>query len=150
MKLWLSLGLTAVLAFAVPSIGNGRVEAAGVPTFADVPPTYFAYPWIEALFAQGITGGCDPGPLIFCPESGISHAQMAVFLARGIYGSAFDPPPATGTVFADLPANHPFGKWIEQLFADGVTVGCAISPARYCPNDSVTREEMAVLLLRAK
>ena len=115
-----------------------------------MPPTYFAYPWIEALFAEGITGGCDTDPLIFCPESGISHARMAVFLVRGIHGSAFDPPPATGTVFADVPADHPFGKWIEQLFADGVTVGCATSPARYCPDDSVTREEMAVLLLRAK
>ncbi len=150
MKLFrLSLELTAILTLAGPSIGHAAPEAEGVSTFADVPPMHYAYPWIEVLFAEGMTAGCGTDPLIFCPDSAISRAQMAVFLVRGIYGSAFDPPPATGTVFADVPADHPFGKWIEQLFADdGIPGGCETGPA--CPDASVTRDEMAVFLLLAK
>ena len=74
---------------------------------------------------------------------------MAVFLLRGIHGAAFDPPPATGTVFTDVPISHPFAKWIEQLARDGITAGCASTPSRYCPDAAVTRGAMAVFLIRA-
>jgi hypothetical protein len=36
---------------------------------------------------------------------------------------------------------------IEWVFAEGITVGC--SAERYCPNDPVTREQMAIFLDRA-
>lgn len=38
---------------------------------------------------------------------------------------------------------------IEALVASGVTKGCAVSPARFCPKDAVTREAMAAFLYRA-
>ena len=31
----------------------------------------------------------------------------------------------------------------------GITVGCAVEPARYCPDDPVTRAQMATFLARA-
>ncbi|MBI5293965.1 MAG: S-layer homology domain-containing protein [Chloroflexi bacterium] len=43
-------------------------------TYADNP---FA-PWIGALAAEGITGGCGGGN--FCPKGTVTRAQMAVFL----------------------------------------------------------------------
>ena len=38
--------------------------------------------------------------------------------------------------------------WIEKLASLGITAGC--QAGRYCPNDIVTRRQMAVFLLRAE
>ena len=36
-------------------------------TFADVPPTYWAWNDIETLYTQGITSGCGSNPRTYCP-----------------------------------------------------------------------------------
>ena len=104
--------------------------------------------FIEELFNEGITGGCNTSPLLYCPFENVTRAQMAVLLLRAIHGAGFLPPPATG-IFADVPLADPFAAFIEQLFAEGITSGCGTSPALYCPNADVTREQMAVFLVRA-
>jgi hypothetical protein len=115
--------------------------------FDDVDPaSHFAFFFIEALERSGITGGC--GPNLYCPEDPVTRAQMAVFHARGINGAGFIPPAATGNVFADVRAGAFAANYIERLFADGITAGCG--GGNYCPNDSVTRAQMAVFLLRAR
>lgn len=119
-------------------------------TFGDVPESDPFFAWVEALFDAGITGGCSTNPMMYCPTAVVTRGQMAVFLVRGMHGAGFDPPAATGTVFGDVPASHPFAKWIEQLARDGITGGCATGPARYCPDTPVTRSQMAVFLLRAE
>jgi hypothetical protein len=65
-----------------------------------------------------------------------------------MYGAAYTPPDATGTIFNDIPADHMFAKWIEQLAAEGITGGCG--NGNYCPDAPVTREQLAVFLLRAE
>ena len=117
-------------------------------TFADVPMNYWAWQHIESIYNAGITGGCSASPLNYCPSTTITRDQMAVFLLRGIHGSAYTPPPATGAVFGDVPANHWAAAWIEQLYAEGITGGC--SGGNYCPSSPVTRDQMAVFLLRAE
>jgi hypothetical protein len=52
------------------------------PTFADVPTSHLFYPFIEALAASSITGGCGSGN--FCPEKPLTRGQMAVFLAKAL------------------------------------------------------------------
>jgi hypothetical protein len=59
----------------------------------------------------------------------------------------------TGTVdvpprFGDVPASNPFFRFVEAMFNAGVTSGCG--GGNYCPSNGVTREQMAVFLLRAK
>ena len=120
----------------------------GGATFADVPATYWAFNWIERLYAAGITGGCGSSPLIYCPENRVTRAEMAVFLLRGMHGSSYTPPAATGTVFTDVPATYWAAAWIEQLYAEGITGGCGTG--LYCPNNQVTRAEMAIFLLRGE
>ena len=70
---------------------------------------------------------------------------MAVFLLKSKYGPNLAPPPATG-VFADVPSSSPFAPWIEMLAAEGITGGCGGS--NYCPNNPVTRGQMAVFLTK--
>jgi hypothetical protein len=112
-------------------------------SFPDVPQNAF-YPFIENLFHNGVTGGCAGGG--YCPGNNVTRAQMAVFLLKSRWGAGFIPAPATGTAFGDVPANNPFAPWIEELVREGVTAGCG--GGNYCPNNPVTRQQMAIFLLK--
>ncbi len=114
-------------------------------SFPDVPQNAF-YPFIENLFHNGVTGGCAGGG--YCPGNNVTRAQMAVFLLKSRFGSAFIPPPATGTVFPDVLAANPFAPWIEELARQAITGGCG--GGLYCPDASVTRQQMAVFLLKTR
>jgi uncharacterized repeat protein (TIGR02543 family) len=118
--------------------------------FDDVPDGYWAEDWIYRLHAAGVTIGCSQVPPLYCPEDDVTRAEMAVFLERGKHGAGYLPPQGTGTIFADVLLNYWAVNWIEQLYADKITVGCATNPLRYCPDQSVSRAEMAAFLLRAK
>jgi subtilisin family serine protease len=50
--------------------------------------------------------------------------------------------------FADVPGDHWAWNFIENLYVNGVTVGCG--GGNFCPDGDVTRAEMAVFLLRAR
>ena len=55
-----------------------------------------------------------------------------------------------GSGFLDVPTSHPYYTWVESLVRRGVTGGCSVTPPLYCPTAAVTRDQMAVFLLRAK
>ena len=128
------------------------VESVSPPppaVFADVPLTHWANEWVEKLYRAGITSGCSTEPhLLYCPEATVTRAQMAIFILRGIHGSAYTPPAATGTVFSDVPLGSFADAWIEQLASEGITTGCG--NGNYCPEATITRAEMSIFLLRGK
>ena len=99
---------------------------------------------IEAVAAAGITRGCDP-PLndLFCPRDSVTRAQMAAFLVRALGLTA-----TGGSDFTDVSGT--FAIDIDKLATAGITKGCN-PPAndRFCPNDAVTRGQMAAFLVRA-
>ena len=115
-------------------------------TFLDVSPTGPTYRFVETLVHNGITAGCNTKPW-FCPRDSVTRGQMAVFLIRAIEGPAYVPPQPSSQRFTDVPPSHPFYAFIDQLAARGITAGCG--PSRYCPANSVTREQMAALILKA-
>jgi glucose/arabinose dehydrogenase len=117
--------------------------------FADVPASFWAAPWIEQLYADGITTGCATSPLRFCPIDLVGRAEMSIFLLRARHGSSYVPPAATGTVFADVPASYWAASWIEQLYSEAVTNGCATNPLQYCPESTPSRAQMALFLARS-
>jgi hypothetical protein len=118
--------------------------------FEDVDQAYWAFAWISRLYRAGITTGCSTDPMKYCPGDNVSRAQMAVFLERGMRGSTYEPPTASGTLFVDIKTSTWAAGWIEKLYEDGITSGCNQNPLSYCPQDPVTREQMALFLLRAK
>jgi hypothetical protein len=67
---------------------------------------------------------------------------------RIIWHRQVSPAPATAT-FNDVPTTHQFFKFIEALHASGITGGCQVSPPLYCPDNPVTRGQMAVFLATA-
>ena len=132
--------------FATIEIGN----SAQILPFVDVPLNYWAKGYVERLYAAGITGGCVTTPsLLYCPESGVTRAQMAIFLLKGIHGSGYVPPAVdAGTGFTDVPVDYWAAAWIKQLAIEGITSGCG--DGNYCPETTVTRAQMSIFLLKAK
>ncbi len=102
--------------------------------------------YIEAIAAAGITKGCNPPTNDhYCPDDVVTRGQMAAFLVRALHltddggGNTFTDD--NGTVFEDD---------IAKLAAAGITKGCnPPTNNHYCPNQVVTRGQMAAFLVRA-
>lgn len=95
---------------------------------------------IAALSDAGVTKGC--GGSNFCPTAAVTRQQMASFLVR-----ALDLPPAPDNTFSDVSRNNRHAADIAALAAAGITKGCGGD--RFCPDDIVTRAQMASFLVRA-
>jgi streptogramin lyase len=133
--------------------GSGYAPPPCQGFFADVPcpstPDFPYSDWIEELYDEQITSGCLPLGN-YCPDQPVTRAQMAVFLLKAEHGSNYVPP-ACLNLFEDVPCpatqEFPYSDWIEQLFNEEITAGCQ-PIGNYCPDDSVTRGQMAVFLVR--
>jgi hypothetical protein len=76
-----------------------------------------------------------------------THTIRAVATAAdGHTGSASVTIAIDNSTFDDVPKTYQFWRYIEALVSAGVTSGCLPSPPLYCPNLTVTREQMAKFL----
>jgi hypothetical protein len=129
---------------------TGEVYHVRLQNFTDVPTSSMYWQWIERINFAEITDGCDTFAMRYCPDQTVTRAQMAIFIERGMNGSNYTPPNATGFVFTDVSNTSFAAAWIEKLSSDGITAGCEASPLKYCPDSSINRAQMAIFLLRAK
>ena len=138
---------TAAVALSVAAASLSPVPAAAQDA-GPYPDTrsdaYYSVP-VGALAAEGVFAGteCDEG---FCPDEAIDRATMAVWTVRVLDGG--DPAPVGSTRFADVDGSHRHAAFIERFAELGVTKGCGDGTA-FCPDDTVTRAQMAVFLSRA-
>ena len=118
-------------------------------SFPDVPRAHNFYAFIENLFHNGITGGCAGGG--YCPGNPVTRAQMAVFLLKALEGSAHDPPDCTGRFRRRGRARPEPASSILHRGArrPGITGGCRRRRCSTAPDNTVTRGQMAVFLLKA-
>jgi hypothetical protein len=112
--------------------------------FVDVHQGDPFHPFIESIFRRGITAGCGGGA--YCRDAPVTRAQMAVFLLKAAHGPGYSAPHRCEGVFPDVPCTSPFAEWIEELAVEGITGGCG--GGLYCPDAPVTRQQMAVFLLK--
>ncbi len=130
-------------AFLVRALG--LTDTGGGNSFVDDDGSIFEND-IAKLAAAGVTKGCNPPDNdLFCPNSAVTRGQMAAFLVRAMgYADT-----GGGDSFVDDDGSV-FENDIAKLAAAGVTKGCN-PPAndRYCPDDPVTRAQMATFLTRA-
>ncbi len=127
---------------------NGTIalyEDAWLADFLDVPQGDTFHDFVERIVRRGVTVGCGGGS--YCRDDPVTRAQMAVFLLKAKHPPGYVPPPCTG-VFSDVPCPSDLAGWIEQLAAEGITGGCG--GGHYCPGAAVTRQQMAVFLLKTE
>ena len=98
---------------------------------------------INRLAEAGITHGCDPGGVLFCPDVAVSRAQMAAFLSR-----ALELPAAEADFFVDDEGSV-YEDAINRLAEAGITHGCDPGGVLFCPDVAVSRAQMATFLVRA-
>ncbi len=135
-------GATIALPATSPAATAAELPAGG--TFVDDNGSAYE-PYIEAIAAVGVTLGCNPPDnTFFCPDQPVTRAEMATFLTRALnLGSASVEP------FSDI-GGSVHSPAISAIAAAGITRGC--NPplnTEFCPDRSVTREEMASMLRRA-
>jgi uncharacterized protein YkwD len=123
---------------------NATYEQTCNGTFCDDDSSIFEDS-IEKIAAVGITNGCNPpSNTNFCPDQGVTRGAMAAFLARALglpASNAVDFIDDNGSIFEDS---------IQKIAAVGITNGCnPPSNTMFCPNDYVTRGQVAAFLARA-
>jgi hypothetical protein len=137
---------------------NGDRDAlstAFVYDFDDVSASHVDHGTVTTLIRNRVTAGC--GGNSYCPDNPVTRGQMAVFMLKSRYGFRYPPPPPE-VFFTDVPNTHPYAAWIDAIFRMGITAGCAgtatcLMPngsTQYCPDSSITRDQMAVFLLRTQ
>ena len=119
--------------------GETLTDTATLTVLGDIAGHQFADD-IVWLAEQGITRGCATHR--YCPSRSATRGQMAAFLSR-----ALELPAASVDFFYD-DEDSQFQDDINRLAQAGITRGCAIRA--YCPNDSITRGQMAAFLHRAR
>lgn len=116
-----------------------------VQPFDDVPLGHTFFNHIAILKDRQVTRGCTFDARSYCPQGIVTRAEMATFLARALNlggggGEQF---------FEDVPPTHPHYAAIQAIRVRGITFGCATLPDRYCPDQALTRGQMAALIVRA-
>ena len=122
-------------------VDDASFADAGFTDIGDHPDLYVDH--INRLAWLGITRGCAAAA--YCPNDSVTRAQMAAFIARAF---ELPEPESPASRFSDVASDHAFAGHIAQLAAARVTAGCG-DGTRYCPNDTVTRAQMATFLARA-
>ncbi|MEA2001882.1 MAG: S-layer homology domain-containing protein [Actinomycetota bacterium] len=133
--------VTTVIFLVIAVAAIGTANASGFFTDDDGSVHLRA---IEAIADEGITRGCNPPTNdLYCPSAVVTREQMASFLVR-----ALDLPDGSAT-FTDL-GTSVHAADIGALATAGITRGCN-PPTNdlFCPQDPVTREQMASFLARA-
>ncbi|MEN6326623.1 MAG: GEGP motif-containing diheme protein [Syntrophomonas sp.] len=127
--------------FAVMAVEKTAAPAGSTPSLAlkDI-VGHWAEKQINELIAAGVIKGYQDGS--FKPDNKISRAEFAIILVK-----AFKLAPGNGKVFGDC-TSHWAKDSIATAAANGIISG--YSDSKFGPDDMITREQMAVMIVRAK
>ena len=116
--------------------------------FWDLDAAGSVHGWNLSLLAgDGVLENTECGLDLICPNLALERWVAAIWLVRVLDGD--DPEPLGYNRFEDV---HPGLQWaahVERLAELGIAAGCSRDPARFCPQNPVTRAQMATLLARA-
>ena len=129
-------------AFLMRSIGTPDPQPSFTVGFLDVPGDVWYTNYVHAVAEMGIDLGENGN---WRPDDPLTRLEMAYWLAR-VFDHVEPVPTPTG-VFEDV--NIDDWEAVEGLYASGVTRGCSAQPLLYCPDQSVSRAQMASFLIRA-
>ena len=130
--------LTAVTSMLAVLLLAGPVLASEVTAFDDTVNRGHEGA-VQALAEEGIVRGCEEGA--FCPDEKVTRGQIASMLA-----AALELEPVEDGPFADV-GGDVHAPNINALAQAGITEGCAADA--FCSSATVTREQLASMLVRA-
>jgi hypothetical protein len=121
-------------------VGEGEKEADLL--FSDVPDDFWAAEAIRELTARKVLEGIGGGDNRFAPQRQATRAEFVAMAMR-----ALNVPESGGTPFDDVEA----GDWYAGIAAGAVQAALfdGTAPGRFGPNEAISREQLAVLLVRA-
>ena len=143
-------GLSALLVAVAVALPSGLAAApapAVISWYDDIAEAGEHTAAVEALAEAGVFIGTECATGKFCPAEPLPRWVMAVWMVRLVFGR--EPPPADSPKFADVEEDAWWAAYVDKLAELEITRGCYRNPARYCPDRSVTRAEMASFLTRA-
>lgn len=137
MKRIAALMLSLLLVFSL--------TASAAQIFPDVPESHWAAEDIAKAQAYGLMQGYEDGS--FAPDDDLTRASFAAILCRMFSWAvpAAGEPQTGEPVYIDCPAGMWFTPYVETAYAHNA-LERTIS---FRPNDPISREEMAVMLVRA-
>jgi hypothetical protein len=152
-------------AFIMRALGVPNPPTPAQQRFNDVPPSHPFYAHIEEMAVRKITLGCSASPPLYCPDSHVTHEQMAAFMDRAYLGpnwQSLPPPnPTPPQSFCDIPLGHSFYYHIHSYATvrqawqgcnntGSCPTGTSCQPPLpcFCPTDLVRRDQMARILVR--
>jgi Raf kinase inhibitor-like YbhB/YbcL family protein len=138
-------------AFIIRAIEGEPVSYNPNPYFADVPPTHWAFKYVQRVRERGIAQGY-PGTNLYGPDDNVTREQMAKMLIMGLVsqGKITEPPSdycSTEAPFPDVERDRWSCRFIKKLKELNITTG--YPDGTYRPENPVTRAEMAAFIYRA-
>ncbi|MEA5503750.1 S-layer homology domain-containing protein [Halotia wernerae UHCC 0503] len=112
-------------------------------TFPDVPPNYWAQPFIQRLAQRNIVVGYPDGT--FRPEQAVQRDEFAAMI-RQAFNQEQVRQIASGSVYKDVPAGYWAAPAIEEAYQQGFMSGYPSNSFR--PNQPVSRVEAIVTLVK--
>ncbi len=123
-------------------------QGAPDPIFNDVPPSSPYYDYIAQMSQNNITAGCSANPPLYCPDTPVTRAQMAVFIVAALnkrLGTTLTYSPTP--YFNDMQPVSGYFPFVQRIKELGITAGCSITPPLYCSDNSITHGQMAVFII---
>jgi hypothetical protein len=88
----------------------------------------------------------DNWNVVFNPQDDLTTASYTVFPETCSKIPFFN----IKQVFEDVSQSYWAFAWISRLYRAGITTGCSTDPMKYCPENNVSRAQMAIFLEKAK
>ena len=130
-------------------LARQSASAVGLPGAApaDVGVAGELFDVVDTLAADGVLDRtqCEPG--LFCPGEPITRSELAVWIVRVLDGE--DPQPRGVSAFEDVETDRSWATHVDRLLELGVTTGCGGDRLMFCPDQPVSRAQIAAMLVRA-
>ncbi len=156
----LEVGEVAVISPSWENTGLNAVALNGTASVFDGPAGP-AYDLVDAAGAYDVLNPSDAGACTDCYGVSITAATRPVVHWDATITEDVSPAALAegslaqkiwtlhvGESFTDVPSSSPFYPSVENVLHNGVTAGCGAGTT-FCPTDTVTRQQMAVFLLKA-
>lgn len=135
-SLCIALAVLAALAFSVPA------SAVSVTDFQDVPVNSWYRDYVRTACESGLISGTSE--TTFSPDSTMSRGQFVTVLGRF---AKVDTASVVNTgKFTDIPTDQYYTPYIHWAVSEGITNG--LTDSTFGPNENMTKEQMATLLVR--